>query len=127
MIEIKDINFHLTKPYAAAAHKERSMVDDIKGCKWLGIYQDGVLAGFTCIMKRGSMARFRATYVRPEFRGKGLSKELNNATLAMAETDPSISSITAFVTTERNLAWYLKNGFKVQTQDDGIAYVRRVL
>jgi len=127
MIKIFKVSYSEICAYANAAKRERSIVSDQTGLTWFGAYDNGVLVGFGgAIAKKGS-GRIKGTYVLPEFRGNGISKYLNAACFNFLVDEKKVCIINAFVTTDRNRAWYLKNGFKEIREKKGIAYMERTV
>jgi len=127
-IHIQQCDFEEIKHFSRLARKERSILSHGPHHQWYLATLEGEIVGCSCAWRMGKgQGRIKGTFVSPRSRGLGISKRLNDACLEQLQDDLSITHITAFVTTERNLAWYLKNGFMVQRESDGIAFVKKLL
>jgi GNAT superfamily N-acetyltransferase len=83
--------------------------------------QNAVL-GFAALMVRGSQARFKADWVRPEMRGKGIAKALMAARMERVASG-HVPRASAFCT-PLSLPIYLANGFKPKSVNPrGITFV----
>lgn len=123
MILIRRCAFEEIARFRVPAKRERSEVVDRKGTQWFAAEVENELVGCGAAEVQGKTGRIRGTFVAPEHRGQGISKLLNHACLQWLRGQ--VPKVTAFVTMERNLAWYVKNGFEVERQHNGIAFVRR--
>lgn len=144
--KIEMVPFERVVLFSNAAKKERSIIEDSHHTTWYlasarmreheiqpdlsteQVSDSGwAPAGCSALMiLRGNEGRIKGTYVTPGYRGLGLSKQLNDKCL-MAAMLAHCSSVTAFVTVERNLKWYLQNGFRVLSKRGSIAFVKRIL
>lgn len=129
MIKIRECSFAEIKHLSGAARRERSVLSDGPNHVWfMALASHGEIVGCSCAaVLRGAEGRIKGTFVVKDHRGQGISKDLNGACLDFLDNKAQCASVTAFVTTDRNLAWYLKSGFTVQREKDGIAFVKKLL
>lgn len=84
--------------------------------------QGNAVLGFAALMLRCGAARFKADWVRPDYRGRGIGKSLMAARLAVLE-QTHIARATAFCTS-LSLPLYKAHGFReVRVNERGITFV----
>ena len=125
-MRIEMVTYETVAPFKAAAAKERSIISNGERTYWFAAFDNGKIVGVNgANVSMTNLGRIKGTYVVPEHRGKGISKKLNQTVFDFLCYECLVSKINAFVTTDRNLAWYTKKGFKVKREKNGIAYVER--
>lgn len=78
------------------------------------IYRGSELVGFTGLMWIGTTARFKSSYVFPQYRRQGIYDASQKLLLAIAETgNATMLEATA---TKMSKQWFLNNGFEVVIQ-----------
>lgn len=122
-MNIEPIPFGRVYPFKSAAAREHCIISETNDTKWYGVFVGERLAGFTAVMyhKEGTWARFKGTYVLPNFRGQGLSVELNEYTLKLA-LQRGVVCVDAYVT-PINAKWYRKRRFIEKAKRNEITYM----
>lgn len=78
------------------------------------IYRGSELVGFTGLMWIGKTARFKSSYVFPQYRRQGIYDASQKLLIAIAETgNATMLEATA---TKMSKQWFLDNGFEVVVQ-----------
>lgn len=78
------------------------------------IYRGSELVGFTGLMWIGKTARFKSSYVFPQYRRQGIYDASQNLLIAIAEAgNATMLEATA---TKMSKQWFLDNGFEVVVQ-----------
>lgn len=67
----------ISKADVAAAKKESVSFHDDSRCEWYGIRDGGEVVSFTCLMIMGKVARFKSSFTRKEYRGRGMFNALH--------------------------------------------------
>lgn len=116
--------------FAKQAQKERVIVSDSKDCHWylVEVIKQGrpQTVGCASLLKLGSVARFRALWIDPRYRGNGWSKPLCDLRLRDA-LSLGCTKATAFLTDQAHRKWYETNGFQFHAEKKGIVFVSKEL
>jgi len=75
---------------ARTAQQWRELAKETNERCWIGVFNEGELVGITAAMKwtgdaSGKSAIFRSSYVKPEYRGRGLASKLCDARAEWAD------------------------------------------
>ena len=122
MKEISKIDFSEVKPFISTAKKERVSFENPDGAEWLGIYDDGVLIAFCCLVFKERAARFKSNYTVRERRGEGCL----NAFIDYAVKEclrRKVNCMTAFCT-PLSVKSHLKSGAVAVSKNKDITFVK---
>ena len=78
------------------------------------IYRGSELVGFTGLMWIGKTARFKSSYVFPQYRRQGIYDASQKLLIAIAETGSA--TMLEATATKMSKQWFLDNGFEVVVQ-----------
>ncbi len=144
--QVESCDFAEVKRWASPAAREHVKVDNPEGTRYFCVrnrlairFSNGhpivqnvvdnrlgreAVLGFAAMFVRAGRARFKADYVLPDYRGKGIGRALIAARLAEMKK-LGVSQATAFCT-PLSLPLYLAAGFKeVSRNPRGIAFCKR--
>lgn len=121
-MRVQRIAFDAVKPFVAAAKKESVSFENPIGAKWYGIYWDGHLIAFYCMVFKGRTARFKSNYTVPEYRGRGCLQKFIEHAKDLCRMH-GIKELTAFCT-PLSVKSHIRNGAVMQSQNKNIAFVK---
>ena len=124
-MRVVKISFMAVKPFIAAAKKESVSFENPVGARWYGIYWDGHLISFYCIVVKGKSARFKSNYTVPEYRGRGCLQKFIEHAKDLCRMS-GVREITAFCT-PLSVRSHIRNGAVIQSQNKNIAFVKYLL
>ena len=124
-MKIHKIDYEAVKPFIKAAKKEHVSFGNPIGAKWYGIYVDGYLVSFYCIVIKGKTARFKSNYTIPEYRGRGCLQAFIEHAKDLCKWR-GVKEITAFCT-PLSVKSHIRNGAVMKSQNKNIAFVKYLL
>ena len=87
---------------------------------------DGAIIGTSAVRRVDEeRCEIKRIYVRKEFRGKGFGKDLFLKALGFAEENYSMVTLKTDAKLTDAIGLYLKNGFSVVKEEDGVVYFSR--
>lgn len=102
--------------------------------RYLGVWQDDVLAGWGCVMLLGEEAHLATVAVMPEYRRRGLGRELMKALLSLSQEEGTLymqlecrRSNTAAQEMYKSLSFFrfsIRKGYYTDTGEDAFLYAR---
>jgi len=95
------------------------------GIFYIGLV-DGDIVGTSAVrMVNDGKCEIKRIYVRKNFRGRGFGRELFSTALKFAEENYSTVTLKTDVRLNEAINLYLKNGFSIVKEEDGIAYFEK--
>lgn len=96
-MKIVRISFEDTLPYQRCAKKEHVSFGNPPEAEWYGIYDNGILVSFYCLVCKSKRARFKSNYTVEYYRKRGCLQEfIKHAKMLCKERD--VYSMTCFCT-----------------------------
>jgi|GEM_PF-43959 len=96
-----------------------------RGIFYIGLV-DGEIVGTSAVrMMNDEKCEIKRIYVRTNFRGRGFGRELFTMALKFAEENYSTVTLKTAVRLDEAINLYLKNGFSIVKEEDGIAYFEK--
>ena len=125
MIEIKEIDFEIIKSLKNKVSKEQVSLDNNEYATWFGLFENSILAGFTCVVIKGTNARYKSDYIFDEHRNKGYYNMLfifrHQYTL---QHRPKVKTITAFCT-RLSRGTFMRFGFTpINANKNNVTFVK---
>jgi len=112
--EIRLVKISLLKMTPWLSEMKAAGLSMAKSTNHYAIYRSSELVGFTGLMWIGTTARFKSSYVFPQYRRQGIYNVSQKLLIAIAEAgNATVLEATA---TKMSRQWFLDNGFEVVTQ-----------
>ena len=109
MIKLRPIELAKMTPWLS--EMKAAGLSIAKSTDHYAIYRGSELVGFTGLMWIGKTARFKSSYVFPEYRRQGIYDASQNLLIDIAEArNATMLEATA---TKMSKQWFLDNGFEV--------------
>ena len=124
MSDLQKITFDEVKPFAASAKKERVSFENPAEAEWYGIYDEGKLVSFFCLVIKGKNARFKSNYTVPEYRGRGYLQSFIDFAIAECMRR-GVYVMTAFCT-PLSIKSHLRHGAIQSSKKSDITFVKYV-
>lgn len=96
-MKICRISFDETKQYQKNAKKEHVSFANPKNAMWFGIYDNGILVSFYCLVIKGKSARFKSNYTVEFYRRRGCLQEFIEHAKSICRQN-NVHSMTCFCT-----------------------------
>jgi N-acetylglutamate synthase-like GNAT family acetyltransferase len=81
-----ECSFSEISHFASKAAKEKVKISETKNTMWFGIFNKDVLVGCCGLILVGVKCRFKAAYIVPEQRGKGLGSFATESRINIADS-----------------------------------------
>ena len=112
MIKLRPIELEKMTPWLS--EMKAAGLSLAKSTDHYAIYSGSELVGFTGLMWIGNTARFKSSYVFPQYRRQGIYDASQKLLIAIAEAgNATMLEATA---TKMSKQWFLNNGFEVVIQ-----------
>ena len=121
MINVRPINLSKMTPWLS--EMKAAGLSLAESTDHYAIYKGTELVGFTGLMWIGKTARFKSSYVFPQYRRQGIYDASQRLLIAIAKTQNA--TMLEATATKMSKQWFLDNGFDVVTQYKDMVKVKR--